>query len=401
MAGQTLGYGWRVSDDAAALPARRFAWPRRELLLPGLLAAVAQPDVWAGPPLGLGHVVGPRPVIAALYVATSLALVWRARAPLAVLALILSAETAEYLAFGAPEGLGAFLPPLVAFYAVGRYAPAASLAVAGPLVILGTSVHELKDPVFQLSGSEVFFWVVLAAAWPLGQAFQRRAAEAARLDTRARRLVLQREQAAQAAIDAERARIARELHDIVGHGLSVVVLQLVAALGLAEKTGQQALYERLLGTERSARQTLAEMRRLLGLLDEGEAPEGPAGLGQLDRLLADTRAAGAEIEFAVSGEPVELPSGPDLALFRIVQEALTNVLKHAHPPNTRVHLRYGLASVTVEVTDQGRGAAGGPSPSGRGLAGIRERVALYGGELDLGPQPHGGFLVRACLPLEQ
>ena len=365
-----------------------------------LLAGWVQVDVWAPQPFSFGHMVGPRAVVTVLYAVTSLALVWRKRAPLAVLAFVITADAAEYLAFGAPEALGVFLPPLFAFYSVGRYARTSSVALAAPIVLLGTAVHDLKDPAFTFSGSTAFFWLVLATAWPLGQAFQRRAAEAEALAGHAHRLAAEQEESARAAVAAERARIARELHDVVGHGLSVIVLQLVAALGTLEKSDSGNLRERLLSTERSARDALAEMRRLLDLLDEGEgaslAPQ--PGLDQLERLLADTRAAGAEVDLTITGKPLELPAGVELAGFRILQESLTNVLKHARPPRAHVRVAYEPDAIVVEVRDEGQ-SGNDAGPAGRGLTGMRERVALYGGELELRRAAEGGYLVRARLPV--
>jgi signal transduction histidine kinase len=193
------------------------------------------------------------------------------------------------------------------------------------------------------------------------------------------------------------------LHDVVGHGLSVIVLQLVAALSLLEDAQQDdPLRARLLSVERSARDALAEMRRLLDLVEDGaSASLSPQpGLAQLEHLVDDTRAAGAEIELAIHGEPAELPAGIDLAAFRILQESLTNVLKHARPPRAAVSVNYSAEMVIVEVIDQGANPAK-VNAGGRGLAGMRERVALYGGDLDLGARPEGGFLVRARLPLRQ
>lgn len=390
----------RMNAQALARPTWRHEQPNWTGLLPLAVAAVTQVEVWA--PYGVGHLVGPRPVVALVYAATSAALLWRRRAPLAVLAFVLTLEAAQDLAFGAPEGLGTFLPPLFAFYAVGRYASTNSLVLAAPLVALGTAVHEVKDPEFALAGSAAF-WVILASAWPLGQAFRRRAADADRLADRARELEREREQLARAAVTNERARIARELHDVVGHAISVVILQLVAGLELLDAQDTAAARSRLLGSERSARQALAEMRRLLGLLDDPDhdAPLTPRpGMHELERLLADTRAAGAELDVTVSQPPRDLPAGVDLAAFRILQESLTNVLKHARPPHAHVRIGYEADAITVEVLDDGRDTNAAATP-GRGIAGMRERVALYGGELELGPQPHGGFGVRARLPVQE
>lgn len=387
-----------MNSVALSHPVRRLGRWQRRWLLPVVLALLVQVEVWVPARYSLGHMVGPRPVVALLYVLTALALAWRDRTPVVVLAFIVSAEAIEYLPFGAPEGLGTFLPPLFAFYAVGRHAPVRDLLSAAALIALGIVVHELKDPQFQLSGSNVFFWVVLAAAWPLGQAFQRRAAESEALAERTRQLAVGHERLAREAREAERARIARELHDVVGHGLSVIVLQLVGAHGLLEKGDTGALQERLLGTERSARDALAEMRRLLGLLDDGQPPAHQPGLDDLDRLLTDTRTAGAQLEVTISGTRRQLPAGVDLAAFRILQESLTNVLKHAKPPSASVRIGYEPDAITVEVRDHGRPHSNGSRPGARGIAGMRERVALYDGELELGPQAAGGYLVRARLP---
>jgi signal transduction histidine kinase len=202
-------------------------------------------------------------------------------------------------------------------------------------------------------------------------------------------------------VAAERARIARELHDVVGHGISVVVLQLVAALGMLEGGQQAAARTRLLATERSARDTLAEMRRLLELLDENGAPLAPQpGLSDLAQLIADTRAAGVEADLEVTGDPVELPPGLELAAYRVVQEALTNVIKHARERRAHVRVVYATGGLTVEVLDEGVFASPTSSMGGRGIAGMRERVALYDGALEVGPRPGGGgFTVRAWFPV--
>jgi signal transduction histidine kinase len=318
----------------------------------------------------------------------SLALVWRRQAPLVVLAFVFTSGSLVYLAVGAPEALGTFLPPLAAMYAVGRYAEPRALVLAAPVALLGTAIHEVKDANFTLSGPAIFFWVLLAAAWPVGHSFRRRALAVEEL-----------QRVRQADIAAERARIARELHDVVGHGISIVVLQVVAALSALESGGHEAARRRLVATEQSARETLAEMRRLLELLDERDAPLAPQpGLGDVERLIADARDVGVEAVLELTGDRVELSAGIELAAYRVVQEALTNVIKHAQPQRALVRIEYHTDELAIEVVDEGLGVARSLT-GGRGLAGMRERVALYNGALEVGPRPHGGFAVSARFPL--
>lgn len=365
-----------------------------------MVAVVTQIDVWAPAKLNLGHVVGPPPLLAALYAVTSLSLAWRQRAPLAVLAFIVSAEAIYYLGYGAPEGLGTVLPTVFALYAVGRYGPLANLYVAGPMLLLCAALHELTDPKFQFAGSEVVLWAVVAAGWPAGYVFARRARESELISRRADEAVAARDAAANAAAGEERARIARELHDIVGHGISVAVLQMVAAAGHLDKEDLPGAQNRLSKAEHSARGALAEMRRLLGLLDRDmEAPLVPQpGLGQVDRLISDTRAAGATITLSIRGAQVELSPGVDLTAFRILQESLTNVLKHARPPRADVVVDYRSDRLLLEVRDHGRQQAE-PATDGRGLAGMRERASLYGGDFVAETCADGGFQTRASLPI--
>lgn len=253
---------------------RPVVWPRRsDWWLPAVLALVAQADVWAPSRWQLGHLVGQPLVVSLLYVVTAAALAWRRLAPVPVLAFIVVADTVEYVVFGAPEGLGSLLPTVVALYAVGRHARPAALTAAGPLALLGTVVHELKDPIFQLTGSDAVFYGVVAAAWPVGYAFRRRAEQAAALRAQRDQAEAQRLVAAEEAAATERARIARELHDIVGHGLSVLVLQQVGAAAALDHDMVADARRLVSDGERVARDTLTEMRRLLTLL--GDEP-GPA-----------------------------------------------------------------------------------------------------------------------------
>jgi signal transduction histidine kinase len=375
---------------------------RTDLYLPAALAVITQIDVWLPPPFNLGHVVGPPAVVSLLYLVTSALLVWRRQAPLAVLAAIVTVDALEYLAFGAPEGLGSLLPTTIAFYAVGRHARAGSLTVAVPLVVLGTAVHELRDPLFVFDGGEAVFYLVLGAAWPLGRAFQRNATQRAAIEHRSQALALERDRSARQAAAEERARISRELHDVVGHGLTVVVLQLLAAEGLFDAGDVELGRTKLVSAEESARAALEEMRRLLVLLGEdgAEASSGPQpGLRDLDRLLDQARAAGGQISLTVEGETQQIPAGVDLAAYRIVQEGLTNVLKHARPPRATVRICYEADAVAVEILDEGAPASAPGDGAGRGLTGLRERVLLYGGVIRTGPRPGTGFAVSARLPV--
>jgi signal transduction histidine kinase len=374
--------------DALAfpLPRRVAALTSPDIALAAAVAAVSLLDVWA--PLSFVGSVHHRVLLTVVFVAMSAALAWRRRYPLAVLAFVFTPGSLLYLAIGAPEALGTFLPPLVAIYAVGRYAEPRALVLAAPVALLGTAIHEVKDPQFQLSGPAIFFWALLAAAWPVGHAFRRRALAVEEL-----------QRARHADIAAERARIARDLHDVVGHGISVVVLQLVAALGMLDSGDGEAARGRLEATERSARETLAEMRRLLGLLEEDDPSLAPQpGLDELARLVSETRAAGVEVELELQGTQVALPPGLELAAYRVVQEALTNVIKHAQPARAHVVVRFAPDALVVDVTDEGQ-TVPGPLERGRGLAGIRERVALYGGEVTAGPRAAGGFQVTATFPV--
>ena len=211
-----------------------------------------------------------------------------------------------------------------------------------------------------------------------------------------RNAALQRQ--AEQATAAERARIAREMHDIVAHHLSVIVLQAAGARASGKPAG--ATLEKI---ENSARQALAETRRLLGVLRDPDEETGLApqpGIGDLDALAASVQAAGLPVHLVIDGDLAALPATVDVSVYRIVQEALTNVLKHAGPARADVTIGCGQDAVTIEVTDDGTADPGRQAPAdGHGLAGMRERAAVFGGELAAGPRPGGGYAVRARLPL--
>jgi signal transduction histidine kinase len=207
-------------------------------------------------------------------------------------------------------------------------------------------------------------------------------------------------EAGQRAVREERARIARELHDVVGHGVSVMTVQASAVRRLL-RPDQEREREALLVVEQTGREALAEMRRMVGVLRRPE--EAPTlapqpSLTHLDKLVEQVREAGLRVQVQIEGNPTQLPPGVDLTAYRLIQEGLTNALKHAEASRADVLVRYGDGEVELLVTDDGRGD-GNAQGSGHGLVGMRERVSVYGGELDAGPQPGGGFRLRAKLPL--
>ena len=218
-------------------------------------------------------------------------------------------------------------------------------------------------------------------------------------------LVPGREELTRRAVAAERASIARELHDVIAHNVSVMVVQ-AGANRVSPPAGPAAAMDAFASIEATGRQALSETRRLLGLMrreGERQSPAPQPGLEHLTALAAQVRKAGLPVTVLVRGDPRPLPGGLNLSAYRIIQEALTNVLKHAGPVPTEVVVRYRDRELEIEVTDRGPAtftAREGLAGSGHGLIGMRERVALYGGQLDVGPVPGGGFVVRASLPLE-
>jgi signal transduction histidine kinase len=249
-----------------------------------------------------------------------------------------------------------------------------------------------------------FFWttLILTLAWFFGSALGSRTAETRELTERVAAAERERATAEERATAQERARIARELHDVVAHSVSVMVVQASGVRRLL-KDEQHREREALLSVEQIGRQALTEMRRMLGVMRSGE--ETPAalapqpGLQHLDRLVAQVEEAGLPVTLRVEGERPDISPGVDLSAYRIVQEGLTNALKHAKGAHAEVLVRYIDSSVELEIADDGPGVPDGDG-KGHGLVGMRERVALYGGTIEAGPRAGGGFVLRAQLPVE-
>ncbi len=321
-------------------------------------------------------------------------LVARRARPILVLALVTAAGLVQFAA-------GALVPPVTlvaAAYTVGAYSRRRDglLAMAGVVAAVGV-VLWFAD---RWESGNVL--VVLAAAWIMGDRQRTHRAYLAEVEERAAALEREREDRDRLAVADERARIARELHDVVAHSVSVMVVHAGAArrnLARHPERAEHAIRE----VEHTGRQSLEELRRLLGLLrdevGQGELAPQPH-LDELGDLVAQFRDAGLPVRLEVAGDPRPLPSGVDLSVYRIVQEALTNALKHAQASRVLVRLRYGPDQVSAVVEDDGRGApeAALSGTGGHGLVGMRERAALLGGRLACGSRPEGGFAVTLELP---
>ncbi|HEY7262873.1 MAG TPA: ATP-binding protein [Trebonia sp.] len=369
-----------------------------------VLIAIA---AWGAPRLiGSAAIAGPLWLLALLPLLMGVPLVLRRRAPL-LMWLVIWAGIAllSLFADNSLRGLAYAFVLFTAAYSLGAHATlrraAAGLAVTAPIV--GAIAHHGGLALAFSSGdgakAVALSFLQLAAFWLAG-VFVHARRQAVSLAARNAALQHQAEQAAA----AERARIARELHDIIAHHLSVVVLH--AAGARASGGADPATLEEI---EHSGRQALTETRRLFGVLRDPDRETGRApqpGIGELPALAGTLRAAGLEVSLSIDGDHTALPPAVNVSAYRIVQEALTNVLKHAGPARAEVTVGCADTAVTIEVTDDGPGNPAPPAVKGeaevgegQGLAGMRERVALFGGDLRAGPRPGGGFTVCARLPI--
>jgi signal transduction histidine kinase len=359
------------------------------------LAVLAQVEIW------VKDEAENQPLLVVLSLVWTLAPLARRRWPFAapVVALIavggMTFVAEAYVASVATSQVGlALVAGVLGAYNEPRLA-AAGLALAWGVVALVVA----QDPAESFGGALAAGFIA-TACWLVGLGWYRRTAYAAVLQERAERAERERETAARAAVAEERARIARELHDVVAHSVSVMTLQTGAVRRLL-RADQAREREALDAVERTGREALVELRRLLGVLrgpDEQAELAPQPGLSELQALVTRTEAAGLPVELRIEGEAAQLPAGIDLSAYRIVQEALTNSLKHAGAARAEVAVRYRPDAIHIEVSDDGRGPARG-NGNGQGLVGMRERASLYGGELSAGAREGGGFVVRARLPL--
>lgn len=295
--------------------------------------------------------------------------------------------------------VSAYLAGVAAAFLLGNLPDAVQVRIGLAMVLSGALIIVYNDPNHS-PGEFVFVPGLFAMAWLGGFALRERTAQAEAAEERATLAERERETAARIAVAEERARIARELHDVVAHAVSVMVLQVGAVRhGLPQKLEDDR--NALVGVEQAGRTALAEMRRLLGAMrrngDGGELAPQP-GLDSLDSLMKDVGSAGLPVRLHVEGDPFPLPRAIDLSAYRIVQEGLTNALRHARASHADVTIHYGPDELQIEVRDDGVGGSASDG-SGLGLVGVRERVRIYGGEMSAGVAPQGGFVLSTRLPV--
>jgi len=343
---------------------------------------------------------GATPLAVASAALLTLPLAWRRTAPLTVAGVIAVVIVTDDVAAGWQAAVISFDCSIIAAYSAAANARQPRAIGALAALLAANLVDALGAPGNRAGDLALGLVVFSLVPWIVGQALRRERRRSTELRELASELAAEREQRARDAVSAERGRIARELHDIVGHSISLISVQADAAARLLRHDPVRAR-EPLETIQESSRGALAEMRQLVGLLrDKNEQPllRPQPGLADLTRLLDEAKGTGLPVTLEISGERRPLPPTPDLAAYRIVQEGLTNVRKHAGPARAWVRIRYDEDCLHVEVQDDGRlteTIRGGV----HGLIGIRERVNLLGGELDAGPTSRGGFLLHARIPL--
>jgi signal transduction histidine kinase len=389
-----------MSDPARTRLDERRPGARRSIAFDVALALLATAAELAQVIGATGTPSGPALVLA---VVAGGALVLRRTAPLAVLATTGAATVAIFALGDDPSGVSGLIALYTTAALCERRVSLAALVVAAAIAATGSAVTA------DAPGRETSAWfgaiiagLLTVGIWALGAYVQTQRRYRRELQERAASAEREREQLARIAVHEERASIARELHDIVAHSVSVMLVGVRGARDVL-RTSPDAADDTLARVEKSGEQSLAELRRILALLREPErkADSRPQpSLAELNELVASYRTAGLPVRLEVIGEPTRLPGGVELSVYRIAQEALTNALKHSDPTNVTVTLAFRDSRLELEVVDDGTTAAPDAVTTGQGLVGMRERVALLGGELQTGPREGGGgFRVAARLPV--
>ena len=382
-------------------------------LIAGALFVVGLLDIWVFTPSDFFTIDEPSPVNFLFLLLVCLPLVWRRKAPLVALVVVLVASYTWVLSFGdltVQPPFEAFLALWFLVYTVAVQATGRRVWIAVAILILGFLAEIPLVVLGKPSGNAFPAWIFFGLTFVAGRVVHRQRVLSAELAERASELEHEREEKAQLEVALERTRIARELHDVVTHNVSLMVLQASVERRVENALGDSAI-ETLASIEETGRQTLGELRRILGVLRSSEerTPLAPQPtLSTFAELVEGVRTAGLPVELVVEGEPKQLSGGVELCAYRVVQEALTNSLKHADATSARVRVRYENGHLDVEVTDDGRGAGKNGqrsrdmTQSGHGLIGMRERVELYQGVLESGSIAGGvGYRVFARLPTRE
>ncbi|WP_375478625.1 sensor histidine kinase [uncultured Jatrophihabitans sp.] len=376
----------------------RAARTRRDELIAGAFTVLWLAGVVGGRvPDGRGDLV----VFAVCGVLITVPLAWRRRAPVAVVLVVSSAALALAYSRSADLPIGMVIASLVAGYSLGAYARGRRSAAALIVALVLVAVANVRHNDAGVAGLILTPVVFLVVPWLVGRLVSRLLSERAALRRLSVQLEHEQREVARTSVLEERSRIARELHDIVAHSISVMVVQAGAAEQFIDPSSRARTA--LADIRTTGQQALVEMRHLLGILRTDD-PDGstlaPApGLAGLEALAAAARQSGLGVTVAERGERPVLPPGVDVAAYRLVQESLSNIRKHARARTAAVTLDYRSTRLTIDVIDDGVGGVGGSGPVGHGLIGMRERVALYGGRLESGPRAEGGWRVTAELPV--
>jgi signal transduction histidine kinase len=369
-------------------------------------------DIWVFTPSDFFTIDGPRPLNTAFLTLVCLSVVWRRRTPMITLVVVLVVSYTWVLSFGdltAQPPFEAFLALWFTVYAVAAHATGRRVWIAVGILILGFVAEIPLAAMGKPSGNAFPAWVFFGLTFAGGRVVHRQRILTIELAERAAELEREREERAQLEVALERTRIARELHDVVTHNVSLMVLQASIERRLANAPDNSTV-ETLASIEETGRQTLSELRHILGVLrrkDERPPLAPRPTIATFGELVDGARRAGLPVELVVEGEAKQLSAGVELCAYRLVQEALTNTLKHADASSARVRVQYENGHIEIEVTDDGRGAGNNgqgttDTQSGHGLIGIRERVDLYQGVLEAGAMTDAtGYRVFARFPTRE
>ena len=374
-----------------------------DLVTAAALLLAGQLEVWTSVRLG-GIGTAPhaaKPAEAAIVAVVTLALTTRRCRPVLAAAAVVAGLSIQLLVVGPEVSLvSGLLPLLIVVYSGAVYGGPLLRRLAplvGALAVQGLFVVRIAEE--RAPGEVLFGLFVIVGVWLVGDVVRERQHRAERAVQDLAKVESERDAWTERALADERAAIARELHDVIAHGVSVMGVQAAGARVLIDRD-HDAAKSVMLAIEGQAREAVAELQRLLGVLrtvPETRTREPPPGLQQVESLAEQMRHAGVPVLLEIVGTPRAVPAGIDLAAYRVVQEALTNVIKHAGPVQTHVQVRYETAAVSVDVRDEGSKVPA--TPAGHGLIGMRERITLYGGTLDIDHPLSGGFHIAARIPI--